>query len=218
MKPELERFIPVANAIASTFYGISEVVLHDLSFPEKSIVYINGELTGRKVGAPSTTLVLSIFKAEGDNAKDMSSYITKAPDGRALKSSTIFIRNEAGKIIGCMCINIDITSIMTMSKFLNSLSKTTLPHEETTEINEHFADDISEITEVLIQEAIKGVGKPIELMDKEEKTKIVSTLEKKGLFLVKGSITRVAKALHVSKYTVYNYLEDIRINHNDDEK
>lgn len=215
MKPELERFIPVVDAITSTFHGISEVVLHDLSIPESSVVYISGELTDRKLGSPSTTLVLNTLKTEGDKARDIIAYITKGPDGRALKSSTIFIRNENGKIVGCMCINIDITSIILLSNFLNSLTEISSPLKEVTEINEHFANDINEITEVLIQDAAREVGKPIELMDKDEKTRIVCILEKKGLFLVKGAINKVAKTLQVSKYTVYNYLDDIRNNSDD---
>jgi len=35
-------------------------------------------------------------------------------------------------------------------------------------------------------------------------------LDKKGVFLVKGSVEQVASVLGVSRYTIYNYLEETR--------
>ena len=47
-------------------------------------------------------------------------------------------------------------------------------------------------------------------MTKEEKVKVVEMLDDRGIFLVKGAVDVVALALAVSKYTVYNYLEEAR--------
>ncbi|MDD2481760.1 MAG: helix-turn-helix domain-containing protein, partial [Lutispora sp.] len=37
---------------------------------------------------------------------------------------------------------------------------------------------------------------------------IVETLEDKGVFLIKGAVDYVAKVLCVSRYTIYNYLDE----------
>ncbi|MDW7740610.1 MAG: helix-turn-helix domain-containing protein [Bacillota bacterium] len=51
---------------------------------------------------------------------------------------------------------------------------------------------------------------------KEDKIKIVSLLDDRGVFLVKGAVEQVAKDLVVSKYTIYNYLEEARVAKNND--
>ena len=49
-------------------------------------------------------------------------------------------------------------------------------------------------------------------MSKEDKVSIVEALEEKGVFLIKGAVDYVAKVLCVSRYTIYNYLDEIRVN------
>ena len=47
-------------------------------------------------------------------------------------------------------------------------------------------------------------------MTKEEKVSLVASLEYAGAFLIKGAVDFAAKAMGVSKYTVYNYLKEVR--------
>ena len=47
-------------------------------------------------------------------------------------------------------------------------------------------------------------------MEKEEKIELVRIFEERGVFLVKGAVEYVAEVLNVSRYTVYNYLDEIR--------
>jgi len=83
-----------------------EVVLHDFSEPQKSIVAIeNGHVTERKVGDPITDLALSLWRENGYKDKKTDriiNYKTKSKNGKILKSSTVFIRNNQKKIIGCL--------------------------------------------------------------------------------------------------------------------
>ena len=45
----LKSLIPIAETIGKTFGNRCEVVLHDLTIPEKSVVYtVNGDVTGRR--------------------------------------------------------------------------------------------------------------------------------------------------------------------------
>ena len=90
-----------------------EVLIHDFSNPQHSIVAIeNGHVTGRKIGNPITDFALSIWKKNGyknKNTDRIVNYKTKTKDGKILKSSTVFIRDNQKKIIGCICINYDLT-------------------------------------------------------------------------------------------------------------
>ena len=62
----------------------------------------------------------------------------------------------------------------------------------------------------VIGEAIAKFGKPVALMNKDEKTLAVDAMKKNGLFIVKGGVERAAKALGVSRFTVYNYLDELK--------
>ena len=109
----LLQLMPLVDSIAETFGKNCEVVLHDLSDPSKSIIKIaNGHITGRDVGVPLSDLGLLLFeKVKHDkNSNYFVGYRTKTKKGLDLKSTTVFIRNSRGKVIGSLCINIDITS------------------------------------------------------------------------------------------------------------
>ena len=43
-----------------------------------------------------------------------------------------------------------------------------------------------------------------------EKVQLVQSLEFQGAFLFRGAVDFVAKSLGVSKFTVYNYLKEVR--------
>ncbi|RBH49962.1 hypothetical protein C3F00_035265, partial [Pseudomonas sp. MWU13-2860] len=45
---------------------------------------------------------------------------------------------------------------------------------------------------------------------KADKKQAVAQMLEQGLFIVKGGVERAAEALGVSRYTVYNYLDEIR--------
>jgi predicted transcriptional regulator YheO len=58
---------------------------------------------------------------------------------------------------------------------------------------------------------LDAFGRPVAYMTKDDKVEIVRTLDQKGAFLIKGAIDYVAKVLCVSRYTVYNYLDEVRV-------
>ena len=106
----IKPFIPLVDAIAETFGKDCEVVLHDFKKPHHSIVKIaNAHVTNRKVGGPATDLILS-YISKDDKIESLIGYYTKTKKGSDLKSTTVFIRDKNGKIVGSICINIDITN------------------------------------------------------------------------------------------------------------
>jgi len=57
---ELEKYISLAKTIAEMFGKKCEVLIHDFSNPQHSIIAIeNGPVTGRKIGDPITDLALA---------------------------------------------------------------------------------------------------------------------------------------------------------------
>lgn len=211
MHPDLAKLIPVADAITGNFGENTEVVIHDCSNLESSIVYISGDVTHRKIGAPATNLVLNGLK---NNIDKMECYKTVTNDGKILRSTTIFIRDEKQQIIGCMCINYDITDLLCCKSAMERL--TAFPKQANdnsakaeNDKNEFFENNVKSIIEKMIAETIEILKKPVELMNKDEKMHFVKILEEKGVFLVKGAVDDVAEMLGVSKFTIYNWLDKV---------
>lgn len=199
----------IADAIVNTFPRAFEVVIHDLSQPQKSIKYIVGDVTKRKIGGPLTDLAIKLMHQEGKNINDRYNYRTTTSNGRSLKSSTSFIRNSNGDIVAGFCINLDITDFINISNILNDFTLTTNYNFNGSEKTETFALTIDETIQALFQQAIAKVGKQSAYMNTEEKIELVKELEANGLFQIKGGVDHVALVLGVTKYTIYNYLKKI---------
>jgi predicted transcriptional regulator YheO len=87
-----------------------EIVIHDLSDPEKSVVAIeNGQLTGRNVGDSLDELGVQLLRQPP--GKDLINYRTATRSGKVLCSSSVFLRDETGEIFGAFCINYDISMV-----------------------------------------------------------------------------------------------------------
>ncbi len=201
----------IARCIAMQFGENCEVVLHDLTLPyNKTIVAIwNGHVTGRKVGDGGTNAGLEILK--GSVApNDQYGYINTTPNGKILRSSSKYFRDEYGKVNGSMCINLDITDLVKCEKTLSVLLQE--PGGQTERSKEFFVGNIDELLEQMMQEAVLATGKDIKRLTKEEKVAIVQMLDQKGFFLIKKSAEKLAHHLGLSRYSIYNYLNEANAN------
>ncbi len=206
---EIGKFIPFIDAIQATVGPHCELVLHDFARPEQSLVHIAGNVTDRRIGAPITDFVLARLRKHGDQCENFMNYTTNTQTGKTLRCSTLFIRDAAGKIVGCLCINIDITPMMALKHFVDaSLSVDSIPMEE------NFSNDVCEALNNIIKDTLSHYQIPVANLPKEEKLNIVSHLDEKGAFLVKGAVEQVAATLGVSRYSVYNYLDEVRSHRN----
>lgn len=201
---KLEALRDVVPRLAEALGSCYEVVLHDFSNLEQSIIAVGGNLTGRSLGGPLTDVVLS--ELQKSDPQDLIGYANTLPDGRLLRSSTLFVRDNRGRPIGCLCINFDCTTILGAEKAIRTLvSVRPIEHGE-----EHFARDVEQLLSTMINEAIEGIPKPVVQMSKEEKMQIVALLGEKGAFIIKGGVDAVASALNVSRATIYAYLQELR--------
>jgi predicted transcriptional regulator YheO len=191
----------VGRAIVATFGDRCEVVIHDLSKPEVSIVWIEGNVTGRSVGGSATDLLLKELR-RGDR-EEILNYGGYAA-GKVMKSSTILFR-EDDMLYGALCINFDVTDFVAAEYTLRSFCKPATEEEEET-----FVQDLTEILETMIAEACYEVGMPVGSMDKDEKVRLVDILEQRGAFEIKRAVPLVASRLGVSRFTIYNYLSEAR--------
>ncbi len=203
----LESFIPLVKTVAAQFGANCEAALHDLRKPQESLIALSGNLTGRSLGAPITNYVLNLIKKYGDAVKENYIYPNKTADGRRLKSSTTFIFNASGHVIGCFCINFCIEKFLLSSESLEEFCSV---QDEDKNSGERFANDISEVAQGIIDEVMSKQSVPAARMDRSEKLGIVRELDARGLFLVKGAVEHVAACLGISKYTLYSYMDQVK--------
>lgn len=206
-------FINIAKTIAAQFGTNCEVALHDLRKPQSSLIAIFGQITKRKIGAPITNYVLSLLHKYGDNVKDSYIYESSTTDGRKLKSSTIFLRNIEGVVIGCLCINFCVDSFVKLTNIIEDFCSLEDNSEAT---DEYFGCDISEMVENILEIILLRHKYGVIEMERTEKLEIVKELESRGLFLVKGSVDLVAKKLKISKFTLYSYIDEVKSVKKDD--
>ncbi|MHB1391974.1 MAG: helix-turn-helix transcriptional regulator [Clostridia bacterium] len=212
LHPILKSMMSLIEGIANTFGKNCEVILHDIGNPQSSVIAIaNGHITGRKVGSPMSEYGLATLR-RGQFDKPIVNYRKKTKDGKLLKSTSLFIKDEKGKLIGFLCINYDISELTIAKNIINELTNIIDDTDFSEDSEESLGSTVNEMLSSIVNKTLESVGKPVAFITKEEKVNIVQLLDEKGVFLIKGAIDYVAKVLCVSRYTVYNYLDEIRVN------
>jgi predicted transcriptional regulator YheO len=197
--------------LARSFGSDCEVVLHDLSRPQASRVIIeNAHVTGRQVGMPIGDLVMRVLRSPRFQDDMLANYATKAPDGRTLKSSTAIIRDEQGHAIGALCLNMDVSRYAEVAEALQeliSLEDPEAPDDQEVEVPD---ENVWDVVDRIVTQVVDSYGPNVELMDRTQKVEIVRFLYEKGVFLIKGGVEHVARKLGVSRFSVYNYIDEVR--------
>ena len=208
IRRQLKPYVAIADMLARTFGQECEVVLHDLTVPERSVVYVaNNSVTGRQIGQSFDQLVKQVILSENLKQDFVTNYFFTAPNGKLIRSSTLLIRDEEGKLIGAMCINLDTARVQAQIEYLRGWLP---PETGSPEGNiahpqpEHIADMVTGLIRNIIGE------KPPEKMTREERLAKVRFMEEKGIFLMKGSVEQAAEGLGVKEVTIYSYLDELR--------
>ena len=200
---------PIIEGIAKLFGSNCEVVLHSLEDLSHSVVKIvNGHVTGRKVGAPLTDLGIELLNNADSLEKDVTdSYYVKQDDGRLLKSISIQIRNSEAKPIGFVCINVDLSSPL-----LNCMKESLLPGDRPSkDVTEHFSLTVEELVNQSFETVMTRMGSQREMAPSEKNKAAVTELYNRGVFKVTGAIDIAAKIMGISRYTVYNYIREAKL-------
>ena len=210
MRHTLDFLKQLAHGLAIQFGSSCEIAIHDLKTKdlEKSIVYIeNGHISNRQTGDGPTGIVLETLQSDPSTIHDKLSYLTKTEDGRILKSSTFYIRDDDGSISYIFSLNYDITAFTAASTAIQSLiaTKDNLP-DLTGDSPRQITHNVNELLDLLIEQAVAKVGKPVAMMNKDDKVAVVQYLDHAGAFLITKSGDKVSSYLGISKFTLYSYM------------
>lgn len=200
----LKSYEAVVDGIASLIGPFCEIVLHSLENLNTSAIKIaNGENTGRQVGSPITDLALKMLKdIEGSERNFSRSYFTRAKGGVLMKSITIAIRNGDNRVIGLLCINVNLDA--PFAQILQSFMPDQDAKEAASSVN--FASDVEELVDQTVERTIEDINSDKTVSNNTKNRQIVMELYDKGIFDIKDSINRVADRLNISKHTVYLYI------------
>lgn len=210
MRHTLDFLKQLAHGLAIQFGSSCEIAIHDLKTKdlEKSIVYIeNGHVSNRQTGDGPSGIVLETLQSDPSTIHDKLSYLTKTEDGRILKSSTFYIRDDDGSISYIFSLNYDITAFTAASTAIQSLiaTKYNLP-DLTGDSPRQITHNVNELLDLLIEQAVAKVGKPVAMMNKDDKVAVVQYLDHAGAFLITKSGDKVSSYLGISKFTLYSYM------------
>ena len=204
---EIEFCKQLAKGVARQFGSNCEVVVHDLCAedPEHSVVVIeNGHVSGRRLGDGPSHVVWEALKADPDSLEDRLSYLTRTEDGKILKSSTMYVRNDEGKPVALFAINYDITMMKMMEDTIQDFIRTDSAAQEPQTITHN----VNDLLEELIKQSAQLVGKPVALMTKDDKIKAIRYLNESGAFTIMKAGQRVCNFFGISKYTLYSYIDE----------
>lgn len=198
-----------------------EIILHVI---DKNDIYIgelvNSHISGRSKNSPLTKFALDLITQKVYQEKDsVTNYkAIVSPQHKEVRGSTFFIKDKDGNLEGMLCINLDISAYQGVASEVLKLANLNLgnlipnateakpptaPQEEAVEIlTSNIQDIISEIIDPsLLRHNVH--------LSQDVKIDIVAKLSEKGVFQLKGAVSKVADILCISEPSVYRYLKKI---------
>lgn len=190
----------------------SEVVVHDFRGDLDSTIVkiINGHVSGRKIGDAPPRLFfdrLPDLPGAGSGAEELELYFGDTDTGKTLKSSTTLLRGGDGKVIGAVCINMDISDMLraqtTIQNFLGMSSSATIHHKS-------FIENVGDLLEAYLKEVEEIIGKTGTEMNRQERSTALRYLDEHGAMQISKSYVRLCEFFGISKFTLYSQLDEIR--------
>lgn len=145
----------------------------------------------------------------------VANYRALLPSRERLRASTMFLKNDDGSLAGFLTINVRVEELLRMRDMLDALinspggASARVPDAQPELLNryEGVTVMVEDIIQAVTDEYLASFGVPAERLTSAERQKIVQELDRRGVFLVKGSIAEVAKRLGCSEVTIYRYLQ-----------
>lgn len=200
----LQLYVQLLPFLAQVCGPGSEVVVHDISDPDHSLMAIRNNLSGRQTGGAMMPPTRELLRQLGNPNEDFVLNQPIKSAGGELMSSVYFIRNE-GQVIGLLCVNKDTGAVQE----LNSSLRTVLERFNLARPQPAAEDGEYTVTAMVrerIAAAISECGVSPSRMSIQEKVRVVHRLNGEGVLAMKGAIGEIADQLSVSVPTVYRYL------------
>lgn len=208
MTAERERVLDflkrMADGLSVMFGENCEVIIHDMEQLESSVLYItNKHVTQRKKGERLNVLgtkeLDSLFKGT-----DLINHQGTAKNGHLIKASTFHMEGEGYHF--ALGINYDYTNMLLVQSTINDFIQVG------ENINVAVKEDVNLENRLnsLFEQAVEYVGKPLPFMRKKDRVELIRFLHEQGAFSIHKGIPIIADKMNISRYTIYNYLREIK--------
>ena len=195
---DLTQAVVVAKALAELFHPFVEVVVHDIE--KNRIAAIFNSFSRRSVGDDS---MIQDSAGLSDGPDIHGPFDHRAFDGRRLRYTSVVFRDDDGRAIGLMCVNLDVSPLErveeTIGVFLRSAG-------DPASLDAYFHDDWQARIRAFVLAYCREMGTAADRMTRDERAALVSALHEAGAFRAKNAAGFVATVLGVSRATVYNDL------------
>ena len=204
----LKSYESVLEGLAEFLGSSFEFVLHSLEDLDCAAVkVINGYHSGRKEGAPITDFALQML-GEIQRSKDGHKsriYFSRSKNGTPIRSATIPITGENGRMIGLLCIN-----FYQDAPLCTLIEELFQPQGARGDVPETFAANADELIEDSIAQAKSQVEHDPGIPSVNRNKEIIAILYQKDIFNLKNAVPKVAERLGLSKNTVYLHLRNLQ--------
>ena len=192
---DIKRYIDLSDFLSAMLGPDYEIILYDLKY----ILYIlNGNISGRERGdVLSPTMKTILQRKESAKEKWLSNYRALSANGKILRCSTFYIKDENEKTVGALNVNFD-------DYVSQNISIEIKGNDEQTIFSESISNTIDEI--------LKRINQPLPFseLSHSEKLDIIRQLHQKGIFSMKGAIKTVGHRLSCSPASMYRYLDIVK--------
>ena len=195
----------LAEALSLMFGKNCETIIHEIDGQHiLNLAIFNGHVSNRKAGS-----TLSIYGRDTTLDDDSPSqnleldYLNQQVivSGKQIKSTTIHMRGSDYHY--ALGINYDISVLSQMQRIMDGL--TAVEDELSTRLSMNEQPEIAEI----FDSCLENFSMHVDLMKKSDRIELVRQLQDKGAFHIQRSVPYVAERLGITKFTVYNYLNEI---------
>lgn len=195
----LEQLKHVAQGLSETFAPFCEVVVHDLLDPKHSILAIHNNLSGRRVGDPTTELGLARI-ADPAFAQVITNYANQFADGRQAKSTSIGIKDSSGRYVAALCMNVDLTLFRGLQSALGQFSAV----DAGAAVKESLDPAGAEVIRARIDQFAARLATTPRSLKARERRALVRELKESGCMEIRRAMEITASHLGVSRATVYS--------------
>ena len=206
----LESYKSIVDGIALFMGSYCEVALHSLEYPDKAVIrIINSHHTGREVGSALTDHGVQLLRDfQAHKIQQTSCYTTISSQGEPMRSVFTVITNE-GRAIGLLGINFNMKIpfselISTFSLFNNCAQPVA------GESHYSASNSIEDLVHNAVSSVVRKISSDVSIPNHEKNKYIVFGLHENGIFDIKGSVILVADELHLSKFTIYSYIRELK--------
>jgi predicted transcriptional regulator YheO len=196
----LQPYLPLCEAIVALLAPLAEVAVHDIR--RDCIVAIWNPLSARKIGGRSLSAELPPYP---EDARVIGPYSKVLADGRAITSVSVVLDNAKGAPRGLLCIDFDRSPL---DSTIDLLVRFAAPVEDRPA--ELFDRDWREQILLVVDEECRSRHARRDRLTRQQRLDLVRILDGRGLFSTRHAAAHAARALGVSRTTVYALLKEAR--------